>query len=123
MGEESQQLEQLEEIRAQEELEAQAQLTSSQNKESTKRLGALAFWSLLIISLIADLAEAFTLGTIGWFVGLVVDAILLIKLGFSVRKQMGWLIGVVGIETIPGLDILPLRTFYLLFARYHLNTI
>jgi hypothetical protein len=81
------------------------------------------FSIILILSMAADLAEAVTAGTFGWFIGSAVDLILLFIFGFSVKKQMKNVVIVSLIEFIPGLDILPFRTFYLLFARFHLQSI
>ena len=74
---------------------------------------SLGFFLLgLLLSLIADGAEIFTLGTIGWIVGVVVDLILLAMFGLSKagRGQFKKFIWAPIIETIPVLNIIPART-------------
>ena len=88
-----------------------------------KRLSGGVFLLVLIISVMADIAEALTLGTLGWFIGSAVDLVLLFIFGFSIKKQMKSVVLVSLVELIPGLDILPFRTFYILFARFYLKSI
>jgi hypothetical protein len=83
---------------------------SEQQEQESSRMGWGLFISALVLSLIADIVELFTLGTIGWFVGFIIDLILAAMLGFSVsgRKQWKkWIWGPV-IETIPVLSTIPL---------------
>ncbi len=88
-----------------------------QDKESG-RMGVMLFAPLLILCVLADLLDMFTLGTIGWVVGFFVDAVLLLSFGLSSggRKQFKrMVIGVVG-DSIPGIAILPFRTFFLVWS-------
>jgi hypothetical protein len=77
------------------------------------------FLIALVLSLIADVVELITAGTLGWFVGLFIDLILLVMLGFSKagRKQFKkWIWGPL-IETIPILSTIPLfRVAFLIWA-------
>jgi hypothetical protein len=107
----------LEEDRARQRLWAEE---SARQQEQTKnRMGWGTFLIALILSLIADAAELFTGGTIGWFVGLFVDLTLLAMLGFSTagRKQFKkWIWGPL-IEKIPILDAIPfIRAGFLIWS-------
>lgn len=77
------------------------------------------FLAALVLSLIADVVEFFTVGTIGWFVGLIIDLILLAMLGFSKAGQKQfkkWIWGPL-IEKIPILATIPLfRVGFLIWA-------
>lgn len=82
-----------------------------QQLEAPERLpmGWGIFIIALILSLIADAAELLTGGTLGWFVGLFIDLILVVMLGFSKagRKQFKkWIWGPL-IETVPILSAVP----------------
>ena len=89
----------------------QTQQTESEGQEqNSSRMGWGLFISALILSLIADVVELLTVGTLGWFVGFIIDLILAAMLGFSSagRKQWKkWIWGPI-IETIPILDAIPL---------------
>jgi hypothetical protein len=108
----------LEEDRARQRLWAEEELARQQEQTKAK-MGWGVFLIALILSLIADAAEFFTAGTIGWFVGLFVDLILLAMLGFSTagRKQFKkWIWGPV-IEKIPILAAIPfIRVGFLIWA-------
>ena len=90
-----------------EEDSARQQVEEEQKQE---RMGWRIFLIALFLSLIADLAELFTLGTLGWFVGFIIDLLLLAMLGFSKagRKQWKkWIWGPI-IEKVPILATIPL---------------
>ena len=108
----------LEEDRARQRLWAEEDL-ARQQEEAQTRMGWGIFLVALILSLIADIVEFFTVGTIGWIVGFIVDLILLAMLGFSKagKKQFKkWIWGPL-IETIPILSTIPLfRVGFLIWA-------
>ena len=92
----------------------------AQKQESPQaRMGWGIFLIALILSLIADIVEALTAGTIGWFVGFFIDLILLAILGFSKagRKQFKkWIWGPL-IEKVPILATVPFfRAGFLIWA-------
>ena len=102
---------------AQRQLDADTAQTEPQDKEG-KKIGPLLFFILLILCVVADLIDLFTVGTIGWIIGLFVDAVLLVSMGLSRggRKQFKKLVvGVIG-DTIPILAILPFRSFFLVWS-------
>lgn len=107
----------LEEDRARQRLEAES--LAQQQGPSQARMGWGIFIVALFLSLVADAAELLTGGTIGWFVGLFVDLILLAMLGFSVagRKQFKkWIWGPV-IEKVPILSAIPfIRIAFLIWS-------
>ncbi len=109
----------LEEDRARQRLWAEEDLARQQQEETQARMGWGIFLIALILSLIADIVEFFTVGTIGWIVGLIIDLILLAMLGFSKagKKQFKkWIWGPL-IETIPILSTIPLfRVAFLIWA-------
>ncbi|MDO8496458.1 MAG: hypothetical protein Q7S43_03315, partial [bacterium] len=81
---------------------------------------------LLLLCVVADFIDMLTVGTIGWLIGLFVDAILLLSFGLSKggRKQFKrMVVGVIG-DSIPILAILPFRSFFLVWSyvksRYEL---
>jgi hypothetical protein len=72
----------------------------------------------LFLSLVGDVVDILTVGTIGWLIGIFIDLILLGVLGISRsgRKQFKKLIvGVIG-ETIPGIAIFPFRTVFIVWT-------
>ncbi len=121
--------EQLESDRALSQAEAEKDEEEKENQpETPARMGTMFFAILLLLCIVADFIDIITIGTIGWLVGLFVDAILLLSAGLSKagRKQFKRiLIGVIG-ETlpIPFLAILPFRSFFLIWSfvksRYEL---
>jgi hypothetical protein len=108
----------LEEDRARQRLLAEEDLARQQG-ETKARMGWGIFLMALILSLIADAAEIFTGGTLGWFVGLFVDLILLAMLGLSTagRKQFKrWIWGPL-VESIPVLSTIPfIRVGFLIWS-------
>ncbi len=108
----------LEEDRARQRLWAEEDLAHKQ-ENAQARMGWGIFLIALLLSLIADVVEFFTAGTLGWFVGLFVDLILLAMLGFSKagKKQFKkWIWGPL-IEKIPILSTIPLfRVGFLIWA-------
>jgi len=89
----------------------------SQSKESPK-MDTMLFAILLILCVGADFVDIMTAGTIGWVVGIFVDAILLLSFGFSKggRKQFKkMVVGVIG-DSIPIVSILPFRSFFLIWS-------
>lgn len=107
----------LEEDRARQRLEAES--LAQQQGLSQTRMGWGIFLIALVLSLIADIVEVLTAGTIGWLVGLFIDLILFAILGFSKagRKQFKkWIWGPL-IETIPFLSAFPFfRAGFLIWA-------
>jgi len=82
---------------------------AQQKLRAQSRMGWGIFVVALLLSLIADAAEFFTGGTLGWFVGFIVDLILLAMLGLSTagRKQFKRWIWGPAVETIPILSTFP----------------
>ena len=113
--------EQLESDRAVSQIEsAQEEKNKEDQSETPARMGTMFFAILLLLCVVADFFDMITVGTVGWVVGLFVDAILLLSAGLSKagRKQFKRiLLGVIG-ETIPipFLAILPFRSFFLVWS-------
>ena len=82
----------------------------AEEEQKQERMGWGIFLVALVLSLIADAAEAITLGTIGWFIGFVIDLILLAMLGLSKAGRKQWKKWVWGplIEKVPILATVPL---------------
>lgn len=126
---EEQYQEQLESDRALSQNEADKEGGGKENPTNgSQKMRVMFFSILLLLCVIADFIDIITVGTIGWLVGLFVDAILLLAAGVSKggRKQFKKiLIGVIG-ETIPipFLAILPFRSLFLIWSfiqsRYEL---
>lgn len=77
-----------------------------------EKMGIFFFLAALTLSVIGDLIDFFTAGTIGWLIGLLIDGILAMMFGFSSsgRKQFKkMLIAFIG-ESIPFIAMLPFRT-------------
>ncbi len=77
------------------------------------------FLAAATIGLIADAVELFTLGTIGWFVGLFLDFVLVFILLLSKPTRKLWMKWTWGpiIEKIPIINIIPLmRVAFLIWA-------
>lgn len=86
--------------------------------EATARMDTMMFAILLLLCVVADFVDIITAGTIGWLVGLFVDAILLLSVGLSKggRKQFKRIvIGVIG-DSIPMLAVLPFRSLFLIWG-------
>ena len=78
----------------------------------------MLFVILLILCVIADLIDIITAGTVGWLIGLFVDAVLLLAMGISKsgRKQFKrMVVGVIG-DSIPLLAFLPFRSLFLVWS-------
>lgn len=91
----------------------------AEEKQKQERMGWGIFLVALFLSLIADVAELLTAGTLGWFVGFVIDLMLLAMLGFSKAGQKQWKKWVWGpiIEKVPILAAVPLfRAAFLTWA-------
>jgi len=105
----------------QERRDYQAQLEAEQDiptKQPEKKMGIFFFLIGLWLSIVGDLIDFITAGTIGWLVGLVIDAILLLMFGLSKsgRKQFKRvLIAVIG-ESIPFINMLPFRTIVMIWS-------
>lgn len=110
------------------ELEAQRNTDDQQIEEDPKEqaeqeqnqpIGWGVFLVAVAIGLIADAVELFTLGTIGWFVGLFLDFILVFVLLLSEPTRKLWKKWTWGpvIEKIPIINIIPLiRVAFLTWA-------
>ncbi|MEK7507417.1 MAG: hypothetical protein AAB585_02685 [Patescibacteria group bacterium] len=104
-------------------LRYQRELAAEQAEEQSKQKQAKMGWGIfliaLLLSLVADAIELFTLGTIGWLVGLFIDLILFLMLGFTAagRKQFKkWIWGPL-IEKIPFLNTIPfIRAGFLIWS-------
>ena len=121
--------EQLESDRAVYQTEQERKEEEAKNHpRNPEKMGLMFFSILLLLCAIADFIDILTVGTIGWLMGLFVDAVLLLSAGLSKagRKQFKRiLLGVIG-ETIPipFLAILPFRSLFLVWSfvnsRYEL---
>lgn len=82
----------------------------AEEKQKQERMGWGIFLIALFLSLVADVAELLTAGTLGWFVGFVIDLILLAMLGLSKAGRKQWKKWVWGpvIEKVPILATVPL---------------
>ncbi len=91
---------------------------AQEEQERNNKMGWGVFLFSLLLSVIADAIEIFTLGTIGWFTGLGIDFILLITLGFTRAGQKQWkkLVGALFAESIPFVNALPIRTIMLTWS-------
>ena len=101
----------------------QAQLEAEQEEREPgttgpKKMGLIFFAIAGILCVVADVIDFFTGGTIGWFIGLFVDGILLLMFGLSSagRKQFKRIIGGLVGESFPIIATLPLRTIFLCWA-------
>jgi hypothetical protein len=112
----------LEEDRALQRLGAEEELARQQEQQREEleknKISWLTFIPCLILSIMADIAEAGTVGTLGWFFGIFVDIILLFVLGLSRsgRKQFKKWLTAIGLEKIPFVDAIPFRTFFLVWS-------
>jgi len=83
-----------------------------------EKMSLLLFLPLLFLCVVGDLIDIFTAGTIGWGIGLFIDAVLLISTGLSKsgRKQFKRiLIGAVA-DSFPFVAFLPFRSIFLVWA-------
>lgn len=99
--------------------EQQATEEKTRREEQEKnKMGWGVFIFSLLLSLIADLIEIFTAGTLGWFTGLLIDFVLFFTLGFTRAGQKQWkkLIGALFAESIYVVNILPIRTIMLTWS-------
>lgn len=107
----------------QERQEYQARLQEEQEERESgttgpEKMGLLLFLPLLFLCVIGDLIDIFTVGTIGWLVGIFIDVILLVTTGLSKsgRKQFKRiLIGAVA-DSFPFVAFLPFRSVFLIWA-------
>mgnify|MGYP001576652138 FL=1 len=110
---------QLESDRALYQTESDKEAEDKKNQsEAPAQMDTMLFAILLLLCVIADLIDIFTVGTLGWLVGLFVDAVLLLSIGLSKngRKQFKRIvIGVVG-DSIPILAVLPFRSIFLIWG-------
>lgn len=88
------------------------------NESKGESMDPVLFAFLFVVSATADLFEIFTLGTLGWFVGLIANGILLVALGSSSAFKKQWRRMLVGIvpDSFPGLGIIPWRTTFLVWS-------
>lgn len=99
--------------------ERQAADEKDQKEEQEKnKMGWGVFLLTLPLSIIADTIEIITLGTLGWFIGLGIDFILFLILGFTRagRKQWKKLISALLAESVPFINVLPIRTIMLIWS-------
>ena len=116
---EEQYQEQLESNRALSQMETDRQVEEEESQpEEPPKMGWGIFIFAMFFSVIADAIELFTFGTIGWITGLGIDFILFIALGFSraARKQWQKLLGALFVESIPILNIAPLRSIMITWS-------
>lgn len=99
-------------------LQAEQEEREPDPTKPTEKMGFFFFVAGLLLCVVGDLIDFFTGGTIGWLVGIFIDLILLAMFGMS-RSGRGQikkiLIAVVG-ESIPVVDMLPLRTIFLCWS-------
>lgn len=111
-------------LRAQQAVLKARQIQDAPDPADQKQPMGLAFFlPVLGFTVILDLVDAFTAGTIGWLVGIFGDMVLLLVFGMSKggRKQLRkMLISVLG-EKIPVVATLPLRTVMLVIAYVQSN--
>lgn len=98
---------------------ALARQQQQQQEELEKnKMSWLTFIPCLILAILADVVEIVTVGTLGWFLGIFVDIILLLVLGLSRsgRKQFKKWLTAIGLEKIPIVGAIPFRTFFLVWS-------
>lgn len=104
----------LERMRYQKLLEAE-----KTGQEEQVKMGWGIFLIALVLGLLADIVELFTLGTIGWLFGLFIDLVLFLMLGFTAagRKHFKkWIWGPLA-EKIPFFNTIPLmRAGFLIWS-------
>ncbi|MDO8495557.1 MAG: hypothetical protein Q7S32_03500 [bacterium] len=97
---------------------AEAEEKAQKEQHEKDKMGWGVFIFALVLSIIADIVEIVTLGTIGWLVGLVIDFILFITFGMTRAGQKQWkkLVGALVAESIPGINILPVRSIMVIWS-------
>ena len=110
---------QLELVRAQQRMsdEEEAARLEEESKKPVP-MSWLLFLFMLLISVILDVIDIFTGGTIGWLIGIFGDLLLLAFVGISKsgRKQFKKIIiGLLG-DSIPIVAFLPIRSIFLVWA-------
>ena len=110
---------QLELVRAQQRMsdEEEAARLEEESKKPVP-MSWLLFLFMLLISVILDVIDIFTGGTIGWLIGIFGDLLLLEFVGISKsgRKQFKKIIiGLLG-DSIPIVAFLPIRSIFLVWA-------
>lgn len=110
---------QLELARAQQRM-ADDEETARLEEESQKPvpMGWILFLFMFLITVILDIIDIFTGGTVGWFIGIFGDLLLLAVTGISKagRKQFKRIIiGLLG-DSIPIVAFLPIRSIFLIWA-------
>src|SRR3990167_7387744 len=110
---------QLELVRAQQRMsdEEEAARLEEESKKPVP-MSWLLFLFMLLISVILDVIDIFTGGTIGWLIGIFGDLLLLAFVGISKsgRKQFKKIIiGLLG-DSIPIVAFLPIRSVFLIWA-------
>lgn len=102
-------------------MQQEALVRQQQQQQEEIEKNKMSWWvfiPLLILSIIADVVELVTAGTLGWFLGIFVDIILLLVLGLSRsgRKQFKKWLTAIGLEKIPFVGAIPFRTFFLVWS-------
>lgn len=113
---EEQYQEQLESQRALDQAESDRKEEEKSNQpQKPEKMGVMFFSIFLLLCIIGDLIDIFTVGTIGWLVGLFIDGIVLLATGMSKagRKQFKVIaVGLIG-DSVPILAVLPFRSIFL----------
>jgi hypothetical protein len=99
-------------------LAAEQEEREPDSTQPQEKMSGLFFFAALTLSVIGDLIDFFTGGTIGWLVGLGIDALLAIMFGTSNsgRKQLKKMAIAILAETIPFIDVLPFRTIFTIWS-------
>lgn len=110
---------QLELARAQQRmLEDEEAARMEEESQKPVPMGWLLFLFMFLITVILDIIDIFTGGTVGWFIGIFGDLLLLAVTGISKagRKQFKRIIiGLLG-DSIPIVAFLPIRSIFLIWA-------
>ena len=77
--------------------------------ESDKKIGEAETVIMMTLSIISDVLEAFTLGTIGIFINLIVGGLILLWINMRKLKYTRFLIRA-GLDMIPFVNFLPLKS-------------
>ena len=83
-----------------------------------EKIGLIFFSVALFLSVVGDLIDFFTVGTIGWLTGLLIDGILALIFGMSKsgRKQFKRMLVAFMAESIPFINMLPFRTIFTIWS-------